>query len=224
MCTIPGLQWIRLLYCYPEDITEKLMDVIAREPKIVPYLDMPIQHASDSVLRRMGRRDRKEDLRQRIRQLRERIPGVALRTTLITGFPGETEEEFRELCDFVKESRFDRLGVFAYSQEEDTPAAAMENQIPQEVKEARRDTVMELQRSISMERSQAMVGLETDVLIEGRLPEEENVYTGRTYRDAPEIDGFIFVTSDRELRSGDMIRCRVTGAYEYDLIGEEIEA
>ena len=224
LCTIPGLQWIRLLYCYPEDITEKLMDVIAREPKIVPYLDMPIQHASDSVLRRMGRRDRKENLRQRIRQLRERIPGVALRTTLITGFPGETEEEFRELCDFVKESRFDRLGVFAYSQEEDTPAAAMENQIPQEVKEARRDTVMELQRSISMERSQAMVGLETDVLIEGRLPEEENVYTGRTYRDAPEIDGFIFVTSDRELRSGDMIRCRVTGAYEYDLIGEEIEA
>ena len=223
LCRIDGLRWIRLLYCYPEDITEELIRTVAEEEKILPYFDMPIQHCSNTVLKRMGRRHRKEDLKKLVETLRKEIPGVALRTTLITGFPGETEEEFQELYDFVKEMRFDRLGVFAYSQEEDTPAALMADQVPQEVKEARKEQIMELQRRISMEKSKELIGKEVEVLIEGRLPEEENIYTGRTYRDAPEIDGFIFVNSDRELRSGDMLRCRVTGAYEYDLIGEETE-
>lgn len=222
LCQIPELEWIRLLYCYPEDITEELIDTVAKERKILPYFDMPIQHCSNTVLKRMGRRHSKEELYRLIRRLRERIPEVTLRTTLITGFPGETEEEFQEMYDFVKEVRFDRLGVFTYSQEEDTPAAVMNDQIPQEIKEERRDRLMELQREISMERSQNLVGREMEVLIEGRIPEEDNVYTGRTYRDAPEIDGFIFVTAERELRSGDMIHCLVTGAYEYDLIGEMV--
>lgn len=224
LCRIDGLEWIRLLYCYPEDVTDELIAVMKAEPKILPYIDMPIQHSCDSVLKRMGRRHTRKELEQLIQKLRAEIPEIAIRTTLITGFPGETEEEFEDLVAFVKEARLDRLGVFPYSQEEGTAAARMSNQIPEEVKEARKATLMELQQGISEELSAAWVGREVTAMIEGRIPgegeEDYEVYSARTYRDAPEIDGLIFVTSDQELRSGDLVRCRVTGAYEYDLIGE----
>ena len=224
LCRIDGLEWIRLLYCYPEDVTDELIAVMKAEPKILPYIDMPIQHSCDSVLKRMGRRHTRKELEQLIQKLRAEIPEIAIRTTLITGFPGETEEEFEDLVAFVNEARLDRLGVFPYSQEEGTAAARMSNQIPEEVKEARKATLMELQQGISEELSAAWVGREVTAMIEGRIPgegeEDYEVYSARTYRDAPEIDGLIFVTSDQELRSGDLVRCRVTGAYEYDLIGE----
>lgn len=227
LCKISDLAWIRLLYCYPEDITPELMQVMREEEKVLPYVDIPIQHCSNRILKLMGRRHTKEMLRECIAALRREVPGIALRTTLITGFPGETEEEFEEMLAFVEESRFDRLGVFAYSQEEDTPAALMPGQIDQAEKERRRDALMELQSRISEEISQSYIGSELTAMIEGRIPEEEEdevqVYSARTYRDAPDIDGFIFIRSERELRSGDLVRCQVTGAYEYDLVGEIIE-
>ncbi len=219
LARIPSLAWIRLQYCYPEEITEELIQVIREEPKVCSYLDIPIQHASDRILKRMGRRTTRADLTQRIQRLREQIPEIALRTTLISGFPGETEEDHRCLLDFVEEMKFDRLGVFAYSQEEDTPAAEMPDQVPEEVKEARRQEIMERQQEISRERSEALVGKELLVMVEGRLP-EENAYVGRTYRDAPEVDGYLFFQTDQELMSGDFARVRVTGALEYDLMGE----
>ncbi len=227
LCKIDGLEWIRLLYCYPEDVTDDLIAVMKEEKKIVHYIDIPIQHCSDTVLQRMLRHHNKQMLIDLIAKLRREIPDIAIRTTLITGFPGETEEEFEEMRDFIEECRFDRLGVFKYSQEEDTPAAEMEDQIDEEIKEEREAELMSLQREISEDISQSMIGMELDALIEGRIPEEEEeegvmVYSARTYRDAPDIDGFIFITSEEELRSGDMVRCRVIGAYEYDLIGERI--
>lgn len=224
LCQVDGIQWIRLLYCYPEDITDALIQVMSEEKKILPYIDMPIQHCSNTVLRRMGRRHTKEMLQQVIEKLRSQMPDIAIRTTLITGFPGETEAEFQEMLDFVSESRFDRLGVFTYSQEEGTPAALLPDQIPQEEKERRQAELMELQKAISEEASSHMVGKELTAIIEGRIPGEGEegyeVYSARTYRDAPDIDGFIFITAGEELRSGDLVRCRVTGAFEYDLIGE----
>lgn len=227
LCKIDGLEWIRLLYCYPEDVTDELIQVMKEEKKIVHYIDIPIQHCSDTVLKRMLRHHDKQMLVDLIAKLREEIPDIAIRTTLITGFPGETEEEFLEMKDFIEECRFDRLGVFKYSQEEDTPAAEMEDQIDDDIKAEREEELMALQKEISEEISQSMIGMELDALIEGRIPEEEEeegvmVYSARTYRDAPDIDGFIFITSEEELRSGDMVRCRVVGAYEYDLIGERI--
>lgn len=227
LCKIDGLEWIRLLYCYPEDVTDELIQVMKEEKKIVHYIDIPIQHCSDTVLKRMLRHHDKQMLVDLIAKLREEIPDIAIRTTLITGFPGETEEEFLEMKDFIEECRFDRLGVFKYSQEEDTPAAEMEDQIEDDIKAEREEELMALQKEISEEISQSMIGMELDALIEGRIPEEEEeegvmVYSARTYRDAPDIDGFIFITSEEELRSGDMVRCRVVGAYEYDLIGERI--
>lgn len=227
LCKIDGLEWIRLLYCYPEDVTDELIQVMKEEKKIVHYIDIPIQHCSDTVLKRMLRHHDKQMLVDLIAKLREEIPDIAIRTTLITGFPGETEEEFLEMKDFIEDCRFDRLGVFKYSQEEDTPAAEMEDQIDDDIKAEREEELMALQKEISEEISQSMIGLELDALIEGRIPEEEEeegvmVYSARTYRDAPDIDGFIFITSEEELRSGDMVRCRVVGAYEYDLIGERI--
>lgn len=224
LCRVEGIQWIRLLYCYPEEITDELIETMRSERKILPYIDMPIQHCSDTVLKRMGRRNTKESLRLVIRKLREAMPDIAIRTTLITGFPGETEEEFHEMLDFVKESHFDRLGVFTYSQEEGTPAAKLPAQIEEEEKQRRQAEIMTLQKEISEEISARMVGRELVAIIEGRIPgegdENGDVYSARTYRDAPDIDGFIFITSAEELRSGDLVRCRVTGAYEYDLIGE----
>ncbi len=225
LCGIEGIEWIRLLYCYPEDVSDELIETIAEEQKIVKYIDIPIQHASDTVLRRMARKHNHQTLTDLLERLRTRIPEICIRTTLITGFPGETEEEFEELYDFVRESRFDRLGVFCYSQEDGTAAARMKDQMDDEIKEERKDRLMELQRSISEEKSALFVGREMRALIEGRIPGEETedgsyIYSARTYRDAPDIDGFVFVTTDRELRSGDFVKVRITGSYEYDLIGE----
>ena len=219
LCRVEGINWIRLLYCYPEEITDELIDVIKREPKVCHYIDMPIQHASDRVLRRMGRRTSLSEIKKLIGRLRERIPDMAIRTTLISGFPGEDEKDHEILLDFVREAGFDRLGVFTYSAEEGTEAARMDDQIEEEVKARRRDEVMKLQQKIAFERALSMKGRELSVMVEGRLVEED-VYAARTYMDAPGVDGLIFFASERELMSGDMVKVRVTGANEYDLIGE----
>lgn len=219
LCRIEGLVWIRLLYCYPEEIYPELVDTIAREPKICHYLDLPIQHCSDSILKRMGRKTIKADLERIITEIRERIPDMVIRTTLITGFPGETKEDHEELMQFVADMAFDRLGVFTYSPEEDTPAAAMENQVPEEVKEQRKAELMELQQDISLELDQERIGEELLVFVEGKVA-DENAYVGRTYADAPGIDGYIFVNTGESLMTGDFVRVKVTGALEYDLIGE----
>ena len=219
LCRIEGLVWIRLLYCYPEEIYPELVDTIAREPKICHYLDLPIQHCSDSILKRMGRKTSKADLERIITEIREKIPDMVIRTTLITGFPGETKEDHEELMQFVADMAFDRLGVFTYSPEEDTPAAAMENQVPEGVKEQRKAELMELQQDISLELDQERIGEELLVFVEGKVA-DENAYVGRTYADAPGIDGYIFVNTGENLMTGDFVRVRVTGALEYDLIGE----
>lgn len=219
LCRISGIQWIRIQYCYPEEITDELIQTIQEEDKICKYLDIPIQHASDAVLKRMGRRTDQEQLRNMVEKLRTDVPGIALRTTLISGFPGETEEDHETLMQFVDEMEFERLGVFAYSAEEDTPAAEFKDQIPQEVKEDRRDEIMELQQEIAFEHSESMVGKTLEVMIEGKVA-DENAYVGRTYMDAPNVDGLIFVNTAAELMSGDFVKVTVTGALEYDLIGE----
>ena len=221
LCKIAGIQWIRILYCYPEEITDELIQVMKEEKKICHYLDLPIQHASDEILKRMGRRTSKAQLKEIIGKLREEIPDITLRTTLITGFPGETEEQHEELMEFVDEMEFDRLGVFTYSPEEDTPAALMDNQIEEEVKEDRQAELMELQQDIAFDLAEDMIGKEVLVLIEGKVA-DENAYVGRTYKDAPNVDGLIFVNTEEELMSGDFARVKVTGALEYDLIGEII--
>ncbi len=215
---IEGIRWIRILYCYPEEITEELMDAIAGLPKVCHYLDIPIQHASDAVLKRMGRRTGQEELRRMIGRLRERIPDICLRTTLISGFPGETQEDFEELYRFVNEMEFDRLGVFPYSKEEGTPAAGMEGQIEESVKESRRDELMELQQAIAFEKAEAQIGKALTVMIEGKVSEED-VYVARTYRDAPGVDGLLFVDTAQALMTGDFVEVLVTDANEYDLIG-----
>lgn len=221
LCKISGIQWIRILYCYPEEIYDELIQTIKEENKVCHYLDLPIQHASDAVLKRMGRRTSKAQLVEIIEKLRKEIPDISLRTTLITGFPGETQEQHEELKDFVDEMEFDRLGVFTYSPEENTPAATMTEQIPEEVKEDRQAELMELQQEIAFELAEDMVGREVLVMIEGKVA-DENAYVGRTYKDAPNVDGLIFINTDEELMSGDFARVRVTGALEYDLIGELI--
>lgn len=221
LCKISGIQWIRILYCYPEEIYDELIQTIKEENKVCHYLDLPIQHASDAVLKRMGRRTSKAQLVEVIEKLRKEIPDISLRTTLITGFPGETQEQHEELKDFVDEMEFDRLGVFTYSPEEDTPAATMTEQIPEEVKEDRQAELMELQQEIAFDLAEDMVGREVLVMIEGKVA-DENAYVGRTYKDAPNVDGLIFINTDEELMSGDFARVRVTGALEYDLIGELI--
>lgn len=221
LCKIGGLRWIRILYCYPEEITDELIQVIKEEDKICNYLDIPIQHASDGVLKRMGRRTSKQQLIDTVKKLREEIPDIALRTTLITGFPGETEEQHEELMEFVDEMEFDRLGVFTYSPEEDTPAATMSDQIEESVKEDRQAELMELQQEIAFDLAERMIGKEVIVMFEGKVA-DENVYVGRTYMDAPNVDGLIFVETNEELMSGDFAKVRITGALEYDLIGELI--
>lgn len=219
LCRIRGIRWIRILYCYPEEIYDELIEVMATEPKICHYLDMPIQHASDAVLKRMGRRTSRQELVDIITKLRSRIPDIVLRTTLISGFPGETQEDHEALLEFVDEMEFDRLGVFPYSMEDNTPAAAMKDQIPEEVKEARRDEIMELQQEISLDKGQERIGQELLVMIEGKVS-GESAYIARTYGDAPKVDGYIFVQTGELLMTGDFARVRVTGALEYDLIGE----
>lgn len=221
LCKINGIQWIRILYCYPEEITDELIQVMKEEKKICHYLDLPIQHASNEILKRMGRRTSKEQLIEIIGKLRREIPDIVLRTTLITGFPGETQEQHEELMDFVDEMEFDRLGVFTYSPEEDTPAAAMDGQIEENIKEDRQAEIMELQQDIAFDLAENMIGQEVLVLIEGKVA-DENAYVGRTYKDAPNVDGLIFVNTDEELMSGDFAKVKVTGALEYDLIGEII--
>lgn len=219
LCKIDGIRWIRILYCYPEEIDDDLIQVMKEEPKICHYLDLPIQHASTEILRRMGRRTSREDLEEIIGKLRREIPDIAIRTTLITGFPGETKEQHEELMDFVDQMEFDRLGVFTYSPEEGTPAAGMEGQVPEEVKEGRQAELMELQQEIAFDLAEDMIGREVLVMIEGKVA-DENAYVGRTYKDAPNVDGLIFVNTDEELMSGNLARVKVTGAAEYDLIGE----
>ncbi len=219
LCKINGIQWIRILYCYPEEIYPELIETIRDEEKICHYLDMPIQHASDHILKKMGRRTNKQQLIDIIDELRTQIPDIVLRTTLITGFPGETEEDHEELMEFVDEMEFDRLGVFTYSAEEDTAAAMMKNQIPEEIKQERRDEIMALQQEISMELCENFIGETVLAMVEGKVA-DENVYVGRTYGDAPGIDGYIFIHTGELLMSGDFAEVKVTGALEYDLIGE----
>ncbi len=221
LCEIEEIKWIRLLYCYPEEITEELIDVMAEEEKICHYIDMPIQHSEDAELKRMGRRTSKAELVQVIQHLRERIPDIAIRTTLITGFPGETEEEFEALYRFVNEMEFDRLGVFPYSMEEGTAAAELPDQIPEQTKQQRRAELMELQQAISYENDEKMVGKTIPVLIEGYLYEDD-IYVGRSYKDAKGVDGNVFVSSEEELISGTIVPVKITDFKEYDLIGERV--
>ncbi len=216
---IPGIFWIRILYCYPEEITEELIQAIKNEPKVVKYLDIPIQHAADNVLKRMGRRTNQQQLRDMVEKLRREIPEICLRTTLIAGFPGETQEDYEELYNFVDELEFDRLGVFTYSQEEDTPAAIMDDQIPEEVKAFRQKELMELQQEIAFEKAENMVGSILTVMIEGKVAEDD-VYVARTYRDAPGVDGYLFLNTTANLMTGDLVKVFVTDSNEYDLVGE----
>ena len=222
LCKIKGIRWIRILYCYPEEIYPELIQVMKEEKKVCHYLDLPIQHANDTILRRMGRRTTKAELLDIIGTLRKEIPDIVLRTTLITGFPGETEEQHEELMDFVDEVEFERLGVFTYSPEEDTPAAEMLDQIPEEIKQKRRNEIMELQQDIAFEKAENMVGRELLAMVEGEVS-GESAYVARTYGDAPNVDGYLFINTAETLVSGDFARVKVTGALEYDLIGELAE-
>ena len=219
LCKISGIRWIRILYCYPEEITDELIQVMKEEPKICHYLDLPIQHANDTILKRMGRRTSKQELIDIVQKLRKEIPDICLRTTLITGFPGETQEQHEEVMEFIDTLEFDRLGAFTYSPEEDTPEATFEDQIDEEVKEDRQADIMELQQEIAFDKAEDMIGREVLVMIEGKVA-DENAYVGRTYRDAPNVDGLIFINTDVELISGDFAKVKVTGALDYDLIGE----
>lgn len=223
LCEIEGIEWIRILYCYPEEITDELIAVMKKEKKICHYLDIPIQHSEDTILKRMGRRTNRAELVSLVEKLRKEIPGIVLRTTLITGFPGETEEEFKNMVDFVDSMEFDRLGVFPYSAEEGTKAAEMDGQITEEVKESRRDEIMALQQEISADKAASRIDDEMSVLIEGYLYEDD-IYIGRTYMDAPKVDGNVFVRAEEELISGDIVPVRITGANEYDLMGDVIYA
>lgn len=220
LCAIDGIDWIRIMYCYPEEITDELIEVMKQEAKICHYLDIPIQHASDRILKLMGRKTSREDLVNLVGRLRSNIPDIILRTTLITGFPTETEEEHKQLLDFVKEMKFDRLGVFTYSREENTPAARLKPQISSRVKKQRQKELMLLQQEIIFEKAKCLAGKIFDVIIEGRLADEDNVYIGRTYMDTPQVDGYIFINSDAMLMSGDIVKAKVTSARGYDLIGE----
>jgi len=233
---ISGIEWIRLLYCYPEEITDEIIDAIKNEKKVCHYIDLPIQHSSDRILKRMARKTNQAELRERIARLRKEIPDITLRTTLITGFPGETEEDFKELYNFVDEMEFDRLGVFTYSAEEGPPAAEMEGQVAEEVKIARRNEIMELQQEISAEKAEGRIGKVYEVLVEGTVPVDsvngeafasimevnedgKKVYIGRTYMDAPDVDGQVFFESDYEIMSGELVEVEIIASDEYDLFG-----
>ena len=219
LAKIKGIRWIRILYCYPEEIYPELIETIKNEKKVCHYLDMPIQHASDAILKRMGRRTTKAQLKETVSLLRKEIPDIVLRTTLIAGFPGETQEQHEELMEFVDEMEFERLGVFAYSPEENTPAASMPDQIPEEVKEERRDAILELQQEIAFDKAADMVGRTLYAMIEGKVADEP-AYVARTYADSPDIDGYVFVNTGEMLMSGDFVKVKITGSAEYDLIGK----
>ena len=219
LCEIRDIKMIRIMYCYPEEIYDELIDTIAREKKVCNYLDMPIQHCSDDILKRMGRRTTKSEIKATVNKLRARIPDIILRTTLIAGFPGETEEHHQEMMEFVDEMEFDRLGVFTYSPEEGTPAASMADQVDEEMKLDWRDDIMELQQEIAFDKSEAMIGKVLLVMIEGKIAGEP-AYVGRSYMDAPGLDGNIFINTGEEFISGDLAMVKIIGANEYDLIGE----
>jgi ribosomal protein S12 methylthiotransferase len=219
LCKIDGLVWIRVLYCYPEEIYDELLEVMARENKICKYIDIPIQHASDRILKRMGRRTTNSDLRKVVMKLREKVPGIIIRTTLISGFPGETAEDHEEVMKFVDEMEFDRLGVFTYSQEENTPAASFPDQVDEQIKEDRKYEIMELQSEIVADKVNELIGKEFLAIIEGKIP-DENAYMARTYMDIPGVDSNVFVMTDEQLMTGDFVKTRITGALEYDLVGE----
>jgi ribosomal protein S12 methylthiotransferase len=219
LCEIEGLYWVRILYCYPEEITDELIEAIKSETKVCNYLDIPIQHASDKILKRMGRRTNKAELTEMIKKLRREIPDICLRTTLITGFPGETQEDHEILMGFVDETEFDRLGVFTYSAEEDTLAATFENQVDEDIKLGRQADIMELQQEIAFEKAKGMIGTSMYVMVEGKVA-DEHAYVARSYKDAPNVDGYVFIQTSRELMTGDFVKVKITGSYEYDLIGE----
>ena len=218
LAQIEGIRWIRLLYCYPEEIIAELVQAIREEPKVLHYIDMPIQHASDDILKRMGRRTNKKELEEIIALLRKEIPDICIRTTLIAGFPGETEKDHKTLVSFVRKMKFERLGVFAYSREEGTPAARMLSQIPAPVKRKRRKELMLLQQEIAFRKARRMKGKTVEAIIEGRIVGED-VYTARTYMDAPGVDGTLFIETRRELMSGDFVKVKITGSDQYDLVG-----
>ncbi|MBR0130934.1 MAG: 30S ribosomal protein S12 methylthiotransferase RimO [Firmicutes bacterium] len=217
LCKIEDLKWLRLMYCYEEEITDGLIQVIKEEPKICKYIDIPLQHASDKILKAMNRRSTADSIRSTIKKLRKEIPGIIIRTTFITGFPGETKKEFRELYDFVAETGFDRMGVFAYSREEGTPAYKMPHQVKQDAKERRRDRLMALQNSISLQHNQKFVGQTLEVLVEEKT--EDGSYLGRTAMDAPEIDNGVIFSSHRELTPGQFVQVVINDAFDYDLSG-----
>ncbi len=221
---IEDIKWLRILYCYPENVTDELIDEMANNPKVLHYVDMPIQHSEDRILKLMGRRSTKDGLKKTINKMREKMPDMCIRTTLITGFPTETDEEFEAQCQFIKEVGFDRLGVFTYSAEEGTPAAKMSGQIDEEIKADRKDYILQLQRGISAEICEKYVGRTLEVIVEGKIDgDEDNIYCGRSYRDCYEIDGFVFFKSDEELIAGDFYNIKITEAGDYDLIGERID-
>lgn len=216
---IDGIEWIRLLYCYPEEIYPELIEEMATNPKVLHYIDMPLQHTEDGMLQRMGRRVRRHDIYVIVDKLRAKMPDITIRTTFITGFPGETKEDHENLMEMINEIEFDRLGVFTYSPEEDTPAASFPDQIDEETKEIYRNEIMELQQEICYDKNQTFVGKTMDCIIEGYMPDDD-VYSARTYRDAPDVDCYVFVRSDRELMSGEIVPVKITDAAEYDLIGD----
>lgn len=219
---IDGIEWIRLLYCYPENVTDDVIDLIKNEPKVCKYIDIPVQHFSSNILKLMGRRTTHEEIVNRIKKIKNEIPEISIRSTLIVGFPGETEEDFKVLCDTVKELEIDKLGCFTYSKEEDTPASNLPNQIDEEVKQKRKDIIMNIQENIVDNKCMKYVGKTYECIIDGYLP-EDNIYCGRTYMDIPDIDGIVFISSDRELMTGDFIKVEITEAQGYDLIGKEVE-
>lgn len=220
---IEDIKWLRILYCYPENITDELIDEMASNPKVLHYLDMPIQHSEDRILKLMGRRSTNAGLKEIIGKMREKMPDMCIRTTLITGFPSETEEEFKAQCNFIEEVKFDRLGVFTYSPEEGTPAARMDNQIDEDVKAERKDYLLQVQKSVSADICQKYVGKVLEVIVEGKIEGDDNVYCGRSYRDCYEIDGFVFFKSEDDLLAGDFYNIKITEAGDYDLIGERID-
>ena len=220
---IEDIKWIRILYCYPENVYDELIDEMASNPKVLHYLDMPVQHTNDRILKLMGRRSTGDKIKDTVNRLRAKMPDMCIRTTLITGFPTETQEEFESVIDFMKEVKFDRLGVFTYSPEEGTPACRMDGQIDEEIKAQRKESIMEAQMEISAELGQKFVGKTLEVIVEGKIEDEDDLYCGRSFRDCYEIDGFVFFKSSEELIAGDFYNIKITSAGDYDLIGERVE-
>lgn len=223
LCRIDGIKWIRTLYSYPRFFTDELIDVIASEPKIAKYVDLPLQHAHDAILRRMHRADTRESIEKLLEKIRERIPGVTVRSTFIVGFPGETDAHYQALREFLLKQRFDKVGIFTYSKEEDTPAYSMDGQVSEDVMQERYHELMSIQSKISEETNQALEGKELDILVEGRDEEQQTIAVGRSYREAPEVDGQVYIEGDTDSKPGDIVRVRVTQGFTYDVVGEPVE-